>query len=82
MGLTILALLLASGSAPAEETDAKPAAKEKIVCVDQAVTGSRLSKRRVCQTASEWERDSRDAGRMLETMHRSMPNPGNGGLGN
>lgn len=76
MSLTMIALLLDSTSAPAQEADAKTAAKEKIVCVEQGETGSRLSKRRVCQTVSQWEQQRQDARDMLERSHRSQTNAG------
>ena len=65
-----------SAAAPAQEADPKAAAKEKIVCVDQTETGSRLSKRKICQTASQWEQQRKDARDMLERSHRSQTNAG------
>lgn len=76
MTLTMLALLLASAAAPTEQADAKATAKEKIVCVDQGETGSRLNKKRVCRTVSEWQQERQDARDMLDRAHRSQTNPG------
>lgn len=76
MSLTMLALLLGSAAAPAQDADAKAAAKEKIVCVDQGETGSRLNKKRVCQTVSQWEQQRKDARDMLDRAHRSQTNAG------
>jgi hypothetical protein len=76
MSLTMLALLLASAAVPTEQADAKPVAKEKIVCVDQGETGSRLNKKRVCRTVSQWHQQRQDARDMLDRAHRSQTNPG------
>ncbi|WP_332812245.1 hypothetical protein [Sphingomonas sp.] len=76
MSLTMLALLLGSAAAPVQEADPKAAAKEKIVCVDQGETGSRLNKKRVCQTVSQWEQQRKDARDMLDRAHRSQTNAG------
>jgi hypothetical protein len=76
MSLTMLALLLGSAPAPAQEADPKAAAKEKIVCVEQVETGSRLSKRRICQTVGQWEQQRQDARDMLDRAHRSQTNAG------
>jgi hypothetical protein len=76
MSLTMIALLLGSAPAPAQQAAPKAAAKEKIVCVDQVETGSRISKRKICLTASQWEQQRQDARDMLDRAHRSQTNPG------
>lgn len=76
MTLTMLALLLASAAAPAQEADPKAAGKEKIVCVEQGETGSRLNKKRVCKTVAQWQQEREDARDMLDRSHRSQTNAG------
>jgi hypothetical protein len=74
MSLLMIALLLGSTPAPAQQAGPNAAAKEKIVCVEQVETGSRLSKRKICQTVSQWEQQRQDARDMLDRAHRSQTN--------
>jgi hypothetical protein len=71
--------LLVSGvpAAAAAKPEAGSAAtgRKKIICIEDTVTGSRLSTKRVCKTAEEWKQDSIDARQMLERAHRSQTNP-------
>ncbi len=55
MSVVLLGLsLVLSAGAPAD--DAAPAsAPQKKICKAEAATGTRLSRRKVCRTAAEWE---------------------------
>lgn len=48
------AVALAS-AAPVGAEEAAPPLKEKKICKSEAPTGSRLSRRKVCRTAAEWD---------------------------
>jgi hypothetical protein len=56
----LLAVALAAGlSAPAiagDDNSDQDAPKEKKICRTETVTGSLISKRRICMTKAEWDR--------------------------
>lgn len=63
-----------TSSAPsfAADKDAAPAAtpaKDKMICRRDAPTGSLIQSRKICHTASQWQKVSEDAQRELERMN-------------
>jgi hypothetical protein len=54
--VVLIASLLLSGTAVAAETtaDAGNKKKDKLICRNQAPTGSRLGSTRVCMTEAQW----------------------------
>ena len=59
--LAILTALLVAGPAFAAGKDSADSKKgDKMVCRDMGETGSRLSKKRVCMTATEWAEHRRN----------------------
>ena len=72
----ITAALLFSGTALAEEsTQGTPAKKDKLICVDQTPTGSRLNKKRVCMTQTEWTNYRRQMREDVEKGQMRQTNP-------
>ena len=75
LGIGIVALsVLAAGEASAADKKAAADPKERVVCQNEMVTGTRFSKR-ICKSAREWEEAeerSRDA--LREQMSRPVIN--------
>jgi len=65
-----------AAAVPAAPVVAKTAAKEKIICEEEEVIGSRLGGHRVCKTASAWAEERRAA---RDEVERSQTNRGVGG---
>jgi len=66
----------ATAAVPAAPAVAKTAAKDKIICEEEEVIGSRLGGHRVCKTASAWAEERRAA---RDEVERSQTNRGVGG---
>jgi hypothetical protein len=76
--ILLLALLISSGPVLAEGRSDKSAGKGnkgKVTCIENPETGSRLSRKRVCKTAEQWEQDRQDAKDMLDRSNRAQTNP-------
>lgn len=73
--MTIALLVQAATPTPVAAAH-PPAAKEKMVCITEAVVGSRLGGHRICRTAAEWERDRREGQDDVERAQRLARLPG------
>ena len=78
---SLIALAFAAGAAPllAEDTGTtvvKDPANERLVCRTQAETGSRLSKKKICMTVSEWRELSFRQGQSIDKRTAELPKPG------
>ena len=75
--LTMLAFLLASGTAVAAPVSADNAPvvekKERKLCRRAADSTSRIAKKRVCKTASEWSAESGGGGGSVPEDGRLRP---------
>jgi len=49
----------------------------RTICRSVAVTGSRLGRQRVCQTAAQWQQIRRDNRRSIERAQADRPTAGN-----
>lgn len=49
----------------------------RVICRSIAVTGSRLGRQRVCQTAAQWQQVRRDNRRNIERAQADRPTAGN-----
>ena len=56
--------------------DAKPASqpakRARLICIETATTGSRLSATKVCKTKAEWDRDSEDT---FDRVQKALDRP-------
>lgn len=78
MFVLTLALAMQSAAVPAQ-----PTASEKKVCRTSEDTGTRMGRRRICKTESDWERDKREAedfarSRQLDIERPAGANPAPG----
>lgn len=80
LGLAVMALTAtaALGQLPSGSSDA-PRARQggagdpnQIVCVRQNEVGSRLARRRVCRTRSEWQQHQAEFKREVESAQQQM----------
>jgi hypothetical protein len=53
-------------SPPAASRPAKPDPGQVVVCRDEQVTGSIVSRKRVCKTRREWDEQAQETQRILE----------------
>jgi hypothetical protein len=69
----VLASLLLPGAAMAET--ASTAKKDKLICVKQNPTGSRLGATRVCMTKDQWADHKRQTQQDIERRQTTQVNP-------
>ena len=62
-----------SAAAPAADKDNKD--PNRMICEKQEVLGTRLSTKRVCHTAAEWDALRQEARQNLEKAQSSRSNP-------
>jgi len=68
---------LAADDANAQGTGGQAATAEKKICRTETVTGSLVSKRRICLTKAEWDKLSADARHSMDNYtNRSTGIPG------
>jgi len=69
----ILCFISLSPAVAAEPTSANPAPDpNERICRTEAVTGSRLQKRRTCRTRKEWEESRRVTGEAMRTFQQTQ----------
>lgn len=73
----VFSLMPAAALAQTDKPQSQDVGKsDRMVCKSIKMTGSRLAKKRVCQTASEWEDVRRQEQTLIERIQGSRPGPG------
>lgn len=72
MGAVLAATAAAAAPAPTQRTglDNDP---DQIVCVNEHITGSRVSQRRVCRTRREWEEHKAETRTVVNEVQNFKP---------
>ena len=75
MAFTLLLAMLVQAAPPAA-SPASPdaAAKDRQICRSQRTTGTRLTARKICRTAREWDEDRAAARRRTDTIQHGAIN--------
>lgn len=71
--LLMLALVITATPALAWERRSKD--PNKMVCIKEAIVGSRLATKRICKTQRDWDQEKADARQMLERAVNTQTNP-------
>ncbi len=58
----------ASGASDAPSSETIGTGTDKVICKREKVVGSRLTAKKVCQTAAQWERQRREDQQMAEKV--------------
>ncbi|MFL9840066.1 hypothetical protein ABS767_03740 [Sphingomonas sp. ST-64] len=74
-----LAFALVSATPVAEDAVTAAPAKPKKICKAEAATGTRLSRRKVCRTAAEWEAIQKQAVQDAREIQDNTQNRYSGG---
>lgn len=69
-----VALALTAGPLPADPPTAT-GETEKLVCKRIDTTGSRVSGKRVCRTAAQWQQEANEARRVTQDLQRLRHGP-------
>lgn len=75
VGLTIVALIGASGVAPAQSSKPKKGDPSEVVCEKIEVIGSRVAAKRVCATRAEWAEKRQQDRDVIDQAQRAANGP-------